>query len=52
MGYFKQAYDMSHGVDGFDAFFFGFTILMSPIALPVYWLGVIGQKTIENINND
>jgi hypothetical protein len=45
MGYFEDMYHESYnGVrDDFDYMIFGVSILLSPIMLPIYYVGMLGR---------
>jgi hypothetical protein len=49
MGYFEDMYHESYnGVrDDFDYFMFGFSVLLSPIMVPIYYIGMLGRWVME-----
>ena len=50
MGFFRDMYELSEPVlsDGdFDYLFFGFMVVLSPIACPLYYVGKIAEEIYE-----
>lgn len=53
MGYFRQLYNLSKdpvtgGYDTTGTIVFGFCIVLSPIGVPLFYIGRVAQKIMED----